>query len=526
MKNFNQRNLLWILPLSLALGAVLSSIQPGNRLTGWLGFSFLFLLSFFLLTLSTRWAGGASAPFSAKSLTWMVALAFGLRLVGGIAVYLALPVNGFEDADDKAGYVYTDAHRRDVQAWGLASSDRPILDAFTRKFSYDQYGGMIAFSAFVYRYFSPNVHRPLAVVLMSAFFAALGLPFLWKSASRLWGAKIALASGWIFALFPESILLGGAAMREPYLMTFSALALWGFVTWQENRDRRAWVWAGLGIGAMLLFSPVLAVATLVIFIGWAYVTNERGHIAWWVIAVVAVVFIVSLFTLSAGLNRQGNLGGGTPVGIIGAFLREAVKMDMYQLERGSGWVQKLFDEMPAWLRLPFVMAYGIFQPVLPAAFVEPTTLTWRIIGILRAVGWYAMLPALIFSFVAAAGSGSRETRRLWMWITFFAWTWIVLSALRGGGDQWDNPRYRTILFVWETMIAGHALVWWRESKNRWFGRVIAMEVVFLLFFTQWYANRYYHFGLQLDFTMMVIIILGIWGSIVFGGWALDRRLRA
>ena len=78
------------------------------------------------------------------------------------------------------------------------------------------------------------------------------------------------------------------------------------------------------------------------------------------------------------------------------------------MERGSGWVQKLFDEMPEWLRLPFVMVYGVLQPVLPAAFVEPTTLIWRIIAILRALGWYALLPVLILSFVAAStGSGQK-----------------------------------------------------------------------------------------------------------------------
>ena len=91
MKNFNQRNFLWILPLSLILGAVLSALQPGNWLIGWLGFSFLFLLTFSLLTLSTKWAGGG------KILAWMVALAFALRFAGGVATYLALPVNGFQD---------------------------------------------------------------------------------------------------------------------------------------------------------------------------------------------------------------------------------------------------------------------------------------------------------------------------------------------------------------------------------------------------------------------------------------------
>ena len=125
MKNFNQRDFLWILPLSLGLERFCPLCKPGNWLIGWLGFSFLFLLTFSLLTLSTRWAMGLRATLGTrKTLAWMVALAFALRFAGGVATYLVLPINGFDDEDDKAGFVYTDAHRRDAQAWELASSDR------------------------------------------------------------------------------------------------------------------------------------------------------------------------------------------------------------------------------------------------------------------------------------------------------------------------------------------------------------------------------------------------------------------
>jgi hypothetical protein len=245
-----------------------------------------------------------------------------------------------------------------------------------------------------------------------------------------------------------------------------------------------------------------------------------------VLVIVGLVFVAGLFILSAALNRQGSLGEGTPVGIIGAFWREAVKWDVYQLERGSGWVQKLFNHMPEWLRLPFVVGYGIFQPVLPAAVVEPTTLTWRIIAILRAAGWWMLLPVLVFSLVAAAGLGSTKDRKLWMWISFFVWTWILLTALRGGGDQWDNPRYRAIMFLWQALLVGYALVRWQETKNPWLLRIAAMEALFLIVFSQWYANRYYHFGPQLEFGHMVLIILGGWVLVFFGGWAWDRRLGA
>ncbi len=520
MKNFDQRDFIWIAPLSLGLGAVLSSLQPGNWLIGWLGFSFLFLLSFLLLTLSTKWADGG------KTLAWIVVLAFSLRFIGGVVTYLALPVYGYvDDEDQSAGFAYTDAHRRDDQAWGLANSEQPILDAFNKKFAYDQYGGLLAFSAFVYRYLSPDAHRPLMMVLLSALMSALALPFLWKAVLREWGLKVAVAAGWVYALYPESVLLGGSAMREPYLWAFSAFALWGFVSFinQDAKRLDSKIWLAIGVGGMLLVSPIVALATLVIFAGWVYFTKGRGRVSWWLVFAVAVVFLAGLFLLSSALDRNGELGGGTPIGIINNFMREAVKWDVYQLERGSGWVQKLFDEMPEWMRLPFVTAYGILQPVLPAAFVEPTKLIWRIIAILRALGWYTMLPALILSVGASAGQGVERKRRLFLWLSFIVWAWVILTALRGGGDAWDNPRYRSILFVWQAILAGNVWVWWRESQNAWVTRVIAMEFVFLTFFGQWYANRYLHFGPQLPFSLMVILIAGLWALILFWGLWRDRK---
>ena len=520
MKNYDQRDFIWIAPLSLTLGAVLSSLQPGNWLIGWLGFSFLFLLSFSLLTLSTKWAGGG------KTLAWMVLLAFSLRFVGGVVTYLALPVYGYvDDEDQSAGFTYTDAHRRDEQAWDLASSDLPVYDAFNKTYAYDQYGGLLAFSAWIYRYLSPDAHRPLMLVLLSALMSALALPFLWKAAVGEWGLKVAVAAGWIYALYPESVLLGGSAMREPYLWAFSAFALWGFVSFINEDAKRldSKIWLVMGIGGMLLVSPIVALATLVIFAGWVYFTKGSGRVSWWLVFAIALVFLAGLFLLSSALDRNGELGGGTPIGIINNFMREAVKWDVYQLERGSGWVQKLFDEMPEWMRLPFVTAYGVFQPVLPAAFVEPTKLIWRIIAILRAVGWYTMLPALILSVGASAGQGVEMKRRFFLWLSFIVWMWVTLTALRGGGDSWDNPRYRAILFVWQAILAGNVWVWWQESKNAWVMRVFAMEFVFLIFFGQWYANRYLHFGPQLPFSWMVLLIVGLWALILFLGLWRDQK---
>ena len=568
-KYLSWKDLLLLLPAAFGLGALFALSQLGNWLIGFLGFSVLLFLGLLSLVSSVRWASGG------KTLVWIVGLAFILRLGGGVATYMLLPLYGYSDADDQAGYVFTDAHRRDDQAWELASSERLILEAFSSKYSSDQYGGLLALSALVYRYLSPDAQRPLMLILLSALVAALGVPFLWRAVKQAFGEKVAWASTWIFALYPDSVLLGGSAMREPYLLTCSAFALWGFVNLFHGAERNfalrpeevstldlpskspgaqeqvrfatlahvlsraaasageqigsagegrsVWFWLGLGLLGMLLVSPVVALITLIIFAGWILFTSERRNISWRIVLLLGIIFVAGLFFLSSSLNRSGEFDATSPLHVINDWLRLAVKWDAYQLQRESGWVQKLFDEMPEWMRLPFIAIYGTLQPVLPAALVAPTKLIWKMIYIARSLGWYVLLPMLILSLVAAAGEESRRTRNLMMWLSLLAWIWILLAALRAGGDQWDNPRYRTILFLWQSMIAGYVWVWWCETHNVWFVRVVACEVAFLLIFTQWYASRYFHWGGQVPFAVMIALILGLWGVILGIGWWQDKK---
>ena len=207
-------------------------------------------------------------------------------------------------------------------------------------------------------------------------------------------------------------------MREPYLITFSAFALWGFVelfhriersvtqppeklltldllskspgahlsrAWsltmpgRAGEDRSAWFWLGLGLLGMLLVSPVVALVTLIIFAGWMFFTSERGNISWKTILILLSIFVAGLFFLSSSLNRSGEFDATSPLHVINDWLRLAVKWDAYQLERESGWVQKLFDEMPEWMRLPFIAIYGTLQHVLPAALIVPTKFIWKVI---------------------------------------------------------------------------------------------------------------------------------------------------
>jgi len=506
----------WTLFLGLSLSAIFALFEAGGYLTSWLSAALIFFLGLSALFALWRWAG------SPRSLLWMIALALLLRLLSAVALQVFLPINGYqENEEQQAGYVFFDAFRRDTQAWDLAQSEAPLFSAFNKEYHTDQYGGLLAFSAGVYRYLSPDAHRPLLMVLLAAFAATYGVLFFWMAAKEIGGEKLALPATWLFALYPESILQGSSQMREPFLISFVVLTLWAFLVWQKNRQYRFAQW-GLGIGftSLLLVSPAIALINLIFLIIYAAIKNEHNITSRKQIVIIIAIFLLAIFLLSAGLSQK-NFSSNTPIGVILEWSQKAIKWDAYQLERGSGWVQKLFDEMPVAFHIPFATGYGLTQPVLPAALIEPTTLIWKTIAILRALGWYLLAPFLLYGFIAIPKLDSPEARRIWTWFGLASWTWIILASLRAGGDQWDNPRYRVIFLALQALFAAQAWLSYRERRDAWFPRILTVEVIFLAFFTHWYASRYFAQFAALSFGTMVIWILSISVFVLMGGGIWD-----
>jgi len=505
-----------IIPVSLILGAGLAALQGGAYWIGWLGFSALLVLGLAALFAAWRRAGGG------KVLAGMIALAALLRIAAGVAVYIALPIDGYNVPDDKAGYVFTDAHRRDDQAWELATSGKPLWSAFDKTYYTDQYGGLLALSALIYKIFSPDVHRPLLILLLAALIAALGVSFFYRATRLLWDERLAAVSTWLFILYPESVLTGGAQMREPFLLTFIAICFWGFALWLKERGRNGWGWLGVGFVGMLLVSPAMALALMILFGVWIWLRGEKAHLPWQALAAVGSVFFVGVFILAWSLSRQHDFGGGSPVSVILNWIRDSVKYVIYQLERGSGQVQNVFSQMNPLTQFLFVIGYGIAQPVLPPAFFEPTTLTWHIIAIMRSLGWYVILPLLLYSPIAAWKSPAGSERRLWLWLSSFSWIWILICAIRAGGDQWDNPRYRLIFFGWQALVAGYVWLWWRDHRDAWLPRIALLEIFCLFLYGQWYLARYNQIGIHLPIMMVISLSLAFVVLIFAGGWLWDR----
>ncbi len=484
----------FIMPLVLPIG------NYWNAVLSTFGVSLIALL--FLLIVWVR-------SGSSRQLFWMMLIAFLLRITIGVLLTLGLPKFGYPEEHQLAGYFFPDAFNRDAQAWTLATNGNSILAAFSGEFVNDQYGGLLGLSAIIYRLFSADAHRPYLMIIVSAAVSAMGLPFLVKASRRFVAQIYANLAGWVLVFFPEILLLGSTQMREPYLITAFCVAFWAVSTWLSTQKRALRMFAFIvSAAAMLLISSRSALPLLAFLMVWIWIeissqtTKKYVRLGGWVLLV-----LILLGVLVASW----------------AWFEDVMRWDMLLAYRASGWIELIFESTPEWLHAPFIIIYGILQPVLPAAIVDPAPWLWRVVGILRGLGWYALLPFLLYSFFVAFKVKDRPKKQLLLWVTLAVWVWIILSSARAGGDQWDNPRYRMLLIPWMSLLAAYVLNWSKAHHSRWFWRWVMVEGIFLTFFTHWYLSRYYGIFKRLPFAVMIILIIGLSGLVMGVGWFWDRR---
>ncbi len=508
--------------LVLATGAILSALDGADWLRGWLAYSLL--LGIGVGSLAFAWHMLSPDRVAASAAT----TAFAVRLVTGVALTLLLPVVGYANSTEhQAGYVFTDAYNRDHQAWELASSDKPLSAAFSGEYESDQYGGLLGLSAFLYRVISPDAHRAMLLLTLNASAAAWGVLLLWKTSRGWFGSLTAGFAAWAFAIYPESVLLASSQMREALIIPAVTLTMYAYAQLQ-TRQRLWWLW--LAVSALILFpiQPLAGFAALGVLAGfWLFdpsslqgIPHRRG---WLTAGVILAIGAVVLLVAGAILANLPSVQGAGPFGTLLTWLRNNFTFQSYLAERASGMLQKLLDGTPEPLHWLVILVYGIAQPVLPAMVGDPGA-AWimRLIGVLRAVGWYALAPFLVYAVTGILRLRGESRRWQLLWLSLAVWAWIAISALNAGGDQWDNPRYRTILLAWLVLLGGWAWSWARQRKDAWLGRWLAVEAVFVLMFTEWYLGRYYPGVPHLDIQIMILITLGITALILGGGWAWDR----
>jgi hypothetical protein len=463
-----------------------------ESLRGSLSFAILFIIGWAIVAVAWRSIQTEGPP------AWLFGLLVGgalLRLGLGLFWFHALPLWGYDTETQQAGFIMEDAFNRETAAWNLAQSDAPLVVSFQGYSAYDQFGGLLFVDALVFRYLSPDVHIPQLTLVLAAVASGSGILFTWAFANRLWRNATAKLAAWTFALFPEAVLLGSTQMREAFTAALFAAAIYFLLRYLDSQRRADFLGLATALVVSFLFS--VPVFTGIVLVGlliagvqrriWEQI--ERKFIYWGVFLLAG-----ALLAAMAIIDFQDI-----------PFLTE-VNRQVDQAIIESGWIERTFRGIPSWARLPFVIVYGIFRPLLPAALIATVDVPvlWRAITIWRALGWTAMLALLFYDRFLATRA------KLWKQLpgVLLAYNWVMLLVVsyRGVGDNWDNPRYRVTFAGLQAGIVAWALVQ-KRSDDKWLGRIVFAAAAMVLWFVPWYMRRY------VDFSWPVV---DIWQTVGLG----------
>jgi hypothetical protein len=519
-KIFSKNFILWMLSI-LSISLILSLLDPrGEPISGF--FAYLVLSGFcgIIFWFAWRLIGKQDPP---KWLFWAAVVALGLRFAIGVGLFLALPEYGYPDSiPHQAGYIFQDAHSRDTDAWNLARSDEPLISAWKDTELSDQYGGMLFMSAAIYRGLSPEVRRPMLVLLLSATVGSLAVFFTWTFTHQRLGIEAATFATWLVALYPEAVLLGASQMREPYLITALALTLAGYVQYRAENHRSGiyLILAGIVI-ALLISPPYMVILLLVLFGAWMWEGKGEGERKVLIISIVIILAMLALLLTLRAWSRIEGRPDGNAIELVLWWLTSGAEYQLRVLQGESGWVAKIFGNVPEWSQMPLATFYGLLQPFLPAALMDSTSAPLiRAIVSFRGLGWFFLLPFLICApFIAIRKSGWRS---LPTYLAVLVWLTAILVSYRDAGRLWDNPRWRTIFLCAQAALAGWTWITFRRTKNRWLLRVGVVVGFATVAFIFWEAGRYYYIP-RLNLWETIGLIAGF-TALFFGiSFIHDRR---
>lgn len=476
----------WVVGVIVISGGLAALDRQGAFLLAWLSYLALCSLGALLIVLVWKWVGAFEGP---RSLVTVLGIALALRLCLGIGLTYALPIYGYDEEPQRAGYVFYDAYHRDKDAWALSESSQPLWSAMTDQGSSDQYGGMMFLSAAVYRFISPDLHRQLLIVTISAAIASLSVLFTWAFTNLTFGSRAAIIAAWIVALYPDAVLLGASQMREPFMMTALAMSFYGYGLTRKGEMRAGGAAFLAGLAIMLFISPPYAVILLgVLGLAWIWEGQSGQKRTAWVLGVIAVL---GLLALGLTIRAWSNIGdGGSGMALLNHWLVDDAKYQLHLIEKGSGWVQKLFQESPEWMHMPMATIYGLVQPFFPAGLIVTGAPIWHILVAWRGLGWFILLPLMVYApFAALKRAGFRSMPA---YLSFLVWAIAILVSYRAAGDLWDNPRYRTVFITAQAALAGWAWVHARRQHSPWLRRTAIVIGFATLLFITWYAGRYHY----------------------------------
>jgi hypothetical protein len=509
--------------LSASQGAALGGNPWWYADVYWPNF-FVFLIPSFLtvglVEIANRFLLRGLGGEFARKCAW---LALGLRLVFLIIVPVAMLLWGYSSDRNRIGLVETDALNATTKAWQAAQSNDPVLASW-RQGSGDNTGGITVMGVILFRLFSSDQKRALLLGLLACAVTSLTVVPAFRLANGLFTGRVAKAAALIAAVYPEAVMLGSLHEQQGYLalvLGVEMLAIAGLIKSKEANTgelglptpRMAATLLVLSLAAMFLLSSQFFILSIFCGALWAvWLSDPRravGRILWFAAGLgVLVLIILRVLNMADVIPSDADYLYSLYHHLYGLAWSEFDKM---ATAGGGDLFQSVLATMDRTGAFLLAALYGLLQPVLPAA-IGHRSLTangggfWQALGIYRSLGWYLLLPILIYgSLKSLRGFISRKPEAA---LTFLFWALAIIGSYRAFGDQWDNPRYRLFAFIPMTLLAAWAWATWREKRDAWFLRIAIPFAAAVVGLTVWYILRDYA-GIQFPVVISLAALGGL-----------------
>jgi Dolichyl-phosphate-mannose-protein mannosyltransferase len=160
--------------------------------------------------------------------------------------------------------------------------------------------GPTAWTTPVYPFLLAGIFRLFGTYTFNAFVVAVGLNILlvslacvplYYAARKVGGIKVAAGAAWLWAIFPNAILIPVESLWEASLSALLvAMILWATLRLAELSSTVAWSLYGFLWGFTLMTNPSIA-AVLPFLIGWL-LWRKRGQIEWFRPAIAVSIMVL------------------------------------------------------------------------------------------------------------------------------------------------------------------------------------------------------------------------------------------
>ena len=247
------------------------------------------LVSLFLLA---RVLTAGVDPRARQRIMRWTALAFGIHIVAGILIELS----GVTRADSDALY-YDETARMIVDHWlhGL-----PLIPISEDHLFPPGQSGYFYMLAWLYRIVGPY---PVAGLLVNAFFASALVPMMSEVTRRLFGPDAARYAPPVLIFTPGFLMWTSQLLREPAVLFFLSVAIYGAVRLTERATPAALLWVAVGVATLFSFRGYVALivgTSLVVALFWTRRNSLRG-----VMTGISALLAVSVVVIGIGFGYSG-----------------------------------------------------------------------------------------------------------------------------------------------------------------------------------------------------------------------------